>query len=72
MMMRLLLALLVLAPGLASAQQAPLRIALFASFPPMAYRVPETNELAGIDVALADYVGRKLGRPVVSAGIACS
>jgi polar amino acid transport system substrate-binding protein len=64
-MKRLLLVLLVLAPGVAAAQPAPLRIALFASFPPMAYRVPETNGLAGIDVELADYVGRKLGRPVV-------
>jgi len=55
----------VLLPGAAAAQPAPLRIALFASFPPMAYRVPETNGLAGIDVELADYVGRKLGRPVI-------
>jgi len=31
----------------------------------MAYRVPETNGLAGIDVDLAGYVGRKLNRPVV-------
>ena len=52
-------------PVVAQAQPAPLRIALFASFPPMAYRVPETNGLAGVDVDLAEYVGRKLGRPVV-------
>ncbi len=64
MMLRLLFVLLLL-PGFAAAQPAPLRIALFASFPPMAYRVPETNGLAGIDVELADYVGRKLGRPVI-------
>jgi polar amino acid transport system substrate-binding protein len=38
-----------------------LTIALFAAFPPMAYRNPETNELVGIDVDLANYVGRKLG-----------
>jgi len=70
MMKRLLFACLAMAPLAAGAQPvpplaAPLRIALFASFPPMAYRVPETNGLAGIDVDLADYVGRKLGRPVV-------
>jgi polar amino acid transport system substrate-binding protein len=61
----LLLAGLLAAPLAARADGPPLRIALFASFPPMAYRVPETNGLAGIDVDLADYVGRKLGRPVV-------
>jgi polar amino acid transport system substrate-binding protein len=61
----LLLACLLLPPNLALAQGAPLRIALFASFPPMAYKVPETNALAGIDVDLMAYVGRKLGRPVV-------
>lgn len=38
-----------------------LSIALFAAFPPMAYKVPETDELVGIDVDLANYVGRKLG-----------
>jgi polar amino acid transport system substrate-binding protein len=64
-MRRFLFALIALAPSCAFAQPAPLRIALFASFPPMAYRVPETNALAGIDVELADYVGRKLGRPVI-------
>ena len=31
----------------------------------MAYRISETNGLAGIDVDLADYVGRKLQRPIV-------
>jgi len=36
-------------------------IALFASFPPMAYKIPETNELVGVDVDLAAYLGRKLG-----------
>ena len=47
-MKRLLPFLLTLAPAFAAAQPARLRIALFASFPPMAYRVPETNALAGI------------------------
>lgn len=65
MMKRLLLTSLVFLSFAAAAQPAPLRIALFASFPPMAYLVPETNKLAGIDVDLADYVGHKLGRPVV-------
>ncbi|WP_342363832.1 transporter substrate-binding domain-containing protein [Terrarubrum flagellatum] len=65
MMKRFLLACFVLAPVVAGAQPAPLRIALFASFPPMAYKVPETNKLAGVDVDLADYVGRKLNRPVI-------
>lgn len=41
-----------------------LTIALFAAFPPMAYKVPETNELVGIDVDLAAYVGRRLGIPI--------
>jgi polar amino acid transport system substrate-binding protein len=36
-------------------------IALFASFPPMAYKRPDDNQLAGIDVDLASYFGRKLG-----------
>ncbi len=65
-MRRLALAVVaVLAAGAARAEGPPLRIALFASFPPMAYRVPETGQLAGVDVELADYVGRKLDRPVV-------
>ncbi len=64
MMKRVLLASLAFLPFAATAQPTPIRIALFASFPPMAYLVPETNKLAGIDVDLADYVGRKLGRPV--------
>lgn len=43
------------------AARGQLNIALFASFPPMAYKDPETGKLKGIDVDLADYVGRKLG-----------
>ncbi|MDB5847720.1 MAG: hypothetical protein JWP29_1472 [Rhodoferax sp.] len=39
-------------------------IALFAAFPPMAYKVPETNELVGIDVDLAAYLGKRLGIPI--------
>ncbi|HEX8594515.1 MAG TPA: transporter substrate-binding domain-containing protein [Pseudomonas sp.] len=38
-----------------------LKIALFAGFPPMASKVPETGELVGIDVDLANYVGKRLG-----------
>ncbi|MBV9785124.1 MAG: transporter substrate-binding domain-containing protein [Acidisphaera sp.] len=65
-MRRFLLACAVLAPMTAAvAEPAPLRIALFASFPPMAYKIPETGALAGIDIDLAAYVGRKLGRPVL-------
>lgn len=56
---------LALAPLAARAEPAPLRIALFASFPPMAYRLPETGGLAGVDVDLAASIGRRLGRPVV-------
>lgn len=41
-----------------------LTVALFAAFPPMAYKVPETNELVGIDVDLANYVGKRLGIPI--------
>jgi polar amino acid transport system substrate-binding protein len=41
-----------------------LTIALFAAFPPMAYKKPETNELMGIDVDLAAYLGRKFRLPV--------
>ena len=65
MMRKLLLACVTLLPVSAMADTAPLRIALFASFPPMAYKIPETNGLAGVDVDLAEYVGRKLGRPIV-------
>ncbi len=65
MMKRVFLASLAVLPFGAAAQPTPIRIALFASFPPVAYLVPETNELVGIDVDLADYAGRKLGRPVV-------
>ncbi len=36
-------------------------VALFAAFPPMAYKKPETGELIGIDVDLMAYLGRKLG-----------
>lgn len=55
---------MLLAAGTARADGPPLRIALFASFPPMAYKVPETGGIAGVDVDLANYVGRKLGRPI--------
>ncbi len=59
----------VLAIGPAKAQTLPdaiaakkkIVIALFASFPPMAYKRPEDNQLAGIDVDLAGYLGKKLG-----------
>jgi polar amino acid transport system substrate-binding protein len=58
-----------MAPVPAEAQKLPdaivarkkIVIALFASFPPMAYKRPEDNALAGIDVDLASYFGRKLG-----------
>lgn len=65
-MKRLLLSAvaLVLGCGAAVAEPAPIHIALFASFPPMAYRDPATNKLLGIDVDLMEYVGKKLGRPV--------
>jgi polar amino acid transport system substrate-binding protein len=39
-------------------------IALFASFPPMAYKRVSDNKLVGLDVDLAEYFGRKLGVPV--------
>ncbi len=60
---------LLLAAGAAEAQKLPdaiaakrkIVIALFASFPPMAYKRPEDNQLAGIDVDLASYFGKKLG-----------
>lgn len=38
-----------------------LTIALFAAFPPMAYKVPETNTLTGVDVDLATDIARRLG-----------
>ena len=41
-----------------------LNIALFAAFPPMAYKNVETNELIGIDVDLANYLGRAFGVPI--------
>jgi polar amino acid transport system substrate-binding protein len=70
----LALALLALASTLPAFTQTPniqtppdiaarkhITIALFAAFPPMAYKKPETGELVGIDVDLAAYLGRKLG-----------
>lgn len=65
-MRRLLLAgcAILLSTGVGRAEGPPLRVALFASFPPMAYKVPETGAIAGVDVDLATYVGRKLGRPI--------
>jgi len=50
-----------IAPTVDIAARGQLNIALFAAFPPMAYRNIETNELVGIDVDLAAYVGQKLG-----------
>lgn len=38
-----------------------LTIALFAAFPPMAYKDPNTGELMGIDIDLANYLERKMG-----------
>ena len=48
-MRRLLLAgaALPVASSTVRAEGPPLRIALFASFPPMAYKVPETGGIAG-------------------------
>ncbi len=43
------------------AARGQLNIALFASFPPMAYKDPETGKLMGIDVELANYLEKKLG-----------
>lgn len=43
------------------ASRKKLNIALFAAFPPMAYKTTDTDELVGIDVDLASYVGQKLG-----------
>ena len=53
-----------IAPPADVAGRGHLTIALFAAFPPMAYKKPETNELVGVDVDLAGYLGRKLGLPV--------
>jgi polar amino acid transport system substrate-binding protein len=50
-----------IAPPADIAARKQLNIALFAAFPPMAYKNIETNELVGVDVDLAAYVGQKLG-----------
>jgi len=46
-------------PEIAARKQ--LTIALFAAFPPMAYRNIANNELVGIDVDLAAYLGKAFG-----------
>ncbi|MGI4838288.1 MAG: transporter substrate-binding domain-containing protein [Janthinobacterium lividum] len=38
-----------------------IKIALFAGFPPMAWKKPDTNELVGVDVELAHYLSKRLG-----------
>ena len=48
MMKKFLVACVATLPVSARAETAPLRIALFASFPPMAYKIPEVNGLAGV------------------------
>lgn len=50
-----------IAPPADIAARKQLSIALFAAFPPMAYRNIANNELVGIDVDLAGYVGQKFG-----------
>lgn len=42
-----------------------IKIALFASFPPMAWRKPESNQLVGVDVDLANYLAKRLGVSIV-------
>ena len=48
MMKKFLVACVATLPVSARAETAPLRIARFASFPPMAYKIPEANGLAGV------------------------
>jgi polar amino acid transport system substrate-binding protein len=69
-MKRLLLAAVALiAPGLAAAQPVPdairsqgfLRVAIEATYPPMAYKDPATNERRGVNVDLVTAIGRELG-----------
>ena len=48
MMKKFLVACVATLPVSARAETAPLRIARFASFPPMAYKIPEVNGLAGV------------------------
>ena len=50
-----------IAPPADIAARKQLNIALFAAFPPMAYKNVETNELIGIDVDLANYLGKAFG-----------
>ena len=50
-----------IAPPADIAARKELNIALFASFPPMAYKTIDTNELVGVDVDLASYLGQKFG-----------
>ena len=65
----LLAAVALLAPGLATAQPVPeairaqgfLRVAIEATYPPMAYKDPATNERRGFNVDLVTAIGRELG-----------
>ena len=65
----LLAALAALAPGLAAAQALPdairargyLRVGIEATYPPMAYKDPATNERRGVNVDLVTAMGKELG-----------
>jgi len=65
----LLAAIAALAPGLAAAQALPeairaqgfLRVGIEATYPPMAYKDPATNERRGLNVDLVEAIGRELG-----------
>ena len=61
-----------LLPGLAAAQSLPdeirqrgaLRVAIEATYPPMAYKDPATNERRGVNVDLVEAIGKELGIPL--------
>lgn len=65
----LLAAAALIAPGLAAAQAVPeairaqgfIRVGIEATYPPMAYKDPATNERRGVNVDLVAAIGRELG-----------
>ena len=67
--MRLLLAFLLLLPGVAIAAEPPLRVGMELSYPPFEMTDPQGRP-AGVSVKLAEALGRHLGREVVIENIA--
>ena len=67
--MRLVLAFLLMLPGVALAAEPPLRVGMELSYPPFEMTDPQGRP-AGVSVKLAEALGRHLGREVVIENIA--